>query len=561
MSPFAKRLATAVLAACLSLQAIAAPQSDEFARAVADGEKAMAQGRSQDAIPFFEKAVQLDPRSAKAHVGLANALMGSVATGIVTDADIQTLQRAQKEEQIALELAPNSAEALAGLGELQFRIGLGTGSVVFKQSTGLAEAKQTLVRALAADPNNYHANYQLARIESTEVFWIVMQGRYSAGLKPGVKQDLPPAVKEALRRQCAPLFQKAIEHADKAISARENAYDAMSQLSSLYFMRSVIDESAEETQADLKLQQDWQTKSQIAHARFQRASSEPAEQAVELHNFQEAMAEGRRAVAAYHYESAVRAFEKAVQFDDKSADAHVELANALIRTSSGDNSIYLFDPERLQRAIQEDRKALDLAPNNAEAMAGMAAATYAINSHSYFNSKVDPFAEARDWARKALAADPKNYHANYLMAEFAARQAGVATFEVESEAYKNKTVRDNKVPPELMEPVRQKYGALVDEGFACINAALAVQPGSYMAMYQLSALYGVRSEFGGDSSKADRQLSLEWQSKAVRLAAKDDPDAQFLLTMQSVGSIVGAIGRLPPPPPPRPARPTEPPKQ
>ena len=536
-----------VFSVCLSLPAFAAPQSDDFARAMDDGEKAIAHFHYQEAISFFEKAVQLDQRSANAHIGLANALMLNVLGGPVTDADIEALLRAKKEEQIALAFAPNSAEALAGLGELQFRIGLGKGAVVFKRSTGLAEAKDTLARALAADTNNYHANYQLARIAGAELLWINLQVRAAAGLKPGVKQDLPPAAAAMWRRQTEPILRKGIEHAKAAVAAKTNAYDAMHELSGLYLVRSLIEENSMEKETDLKLQEEWQAKSQLAYARYQRALTDTSQPGVELHSFQDAMVTGRKAAAVYRYESAVHAFEKAVQFNDKSADAHIELANALIRSAAGDGSTYPFDPDRLQRAAQEDRKALDLAHDNADAMAGIATATYLLNRAPHGSSKADAYAEARAWTKKALATDQTNFRANYLMTTLAEQEAGSALFDAQSEAYKKSP--DHKVPPDVLEALRRSYAEVVDEGLRYGQAALTARPGSYLAIYKLSSLYSIRNQFIGNASKADSELSAKLFQQALQLVPKDDPEGEKLRQSSVMRIFAGIPGSIPPAPP------------
>ncbi|MBV9033532.1 MAG: hypothetical protein JO182_03475 [Acidobacteriaceae bacterium] len=85
--------------------------SDDFTRAMRKGEKALSQANYSEAIASCQKAIQLNGRSADAHICLANAFMGSTPPGMP---DIEVLQQARKEEQTALELAPNNAEALAG---------------------------------------------------------------------------------------------------------------------------------------------------------------------------------------------------------------------------------------------------------------------------------------------------------------------------------------------------------------------------------------------------------------------------------------------------------------
>ncbi|MGA7411854.1 MAG: hypothetical protein WBW33_15350 [Bryobacteraceae bacterium] len=544
------RVILALLTLGLALPASSRQETGDPARAMDRGEKALASNRLQDAITQFEKAVDFDGHSAKAHIGLANALMMSVTGGMVTDMQLATLEPAKREEQLALEIAPNDAEALAGMGELQYRLGFRAGLLSFQKSAGLTDAKNTLGRALATDPNNYHANYQLVRIATSELFWLVTEARAALGLKPGVKQDLSPAAANELRQKCTPVLQAAVAHANAAIAARANAYEAMHELAGLYLIRSLIDESGEEKQADLKMQQDWQTKSQLAYARFQRALAEP-QPFVEPHDFQEALTEGRNSAAIYQYESAIRAFDRAVQFNGKSAEAHVELANALIRSASGDSSTYSVDPERLHRAVEEDLKALDLAHDNAEAMAGIAAATYSLKKAAGGKSEGDVYTEARDWVKKALAADANNFRANYLMAVMASQQAGTALFNAQSEAYK-KGIRDGSLPPDVSESLRQNYGPLVEEGLRCAQAALKARPGSYLTLHELSNLYNLRSQWSGNSSKADRERSLELAHEAAQRVPKDDPEGELLRTLARLPAMLP-----PPPPPPAPG----PPKQ
>ncbi|MBV9226789.1 MAG: hypothetical protein JOY85_22360 [Acidobacteriaceae bacterium] len=501
------------------------------------GEKALSQANYSEAIASCQKAIQLNGRSADAHICLANALMGSTLPGMP---DIEVLQQARKEEQIALELAPNNAEALAGLGELEYRLGFGPGPTMFKRSAGLKTAKDLLARALASDPNNYHAHNELARIAGGEVSVTIMQAFYAAGFKPGEKNQFSPAAKERLRQQCGSVLEEGIEHAQKAISIRANAYQAMHELGGLFFFRSIIDEKESDTRADLKAQEEWNTKSQRAYAKSQRetAASDSPQPAVEPRNLQEAMAEGRKAFAAFRYENAVHAFERAVQFNEQSADAHVQLANALLWTSAGENSIYPFDDERLQRAVKEDHRTLELTPGNAEAMAGLAKAAYSFAMRSQGSEQAARFAEAKDWARKALIADPNNFHANYLMAHLAYQEFGRASFDAASEAYK-KGFHDFRLPPQYREPLQQRYSGLVEEGLRCAQKALAIQPGSYLAMYELSNLYSARNELSANPSKTDAELAKQWGDKARQLVRKDDPDGEIL-----------RISPAPPPPPP-----------
>jgi tetratricopeptide (TPR) repeat protein len=88
--------------------------------------------------------------------------------------------------------------------------------------------------------------------------------------------------------------------------------------------------------------------------------------------------EGKKALSQGNYSEAIASCQKAVQLNGRSAEAHTCLANALLWTSAGENSTYPFDDERLQRAMREDYRALELESHNAEAMAGLAKAAYSL---------------------------------------------------------------------------------------------------------------------------------------------------------------------------------------
>jgi hypothetical protein len=237
MGPFGTRGKIVFVCFCLALGMKAGPLSDSFTRAMQESKKALSQANYSEAVASCQKAVQLNGQSAEAHISLANALMQSTLPGMP---DMEVLQRARKEEQVALELAPNNAAALAGLGELEYRLGFGPGSPMFKRSAGLKTAEDLLARALASDPNNYHAHYELARIASGEVSTTIMQAFVAAGFKPGEKNQFSAAAKERLRQQYGGVLREGIEHARKAISIQANAYQAMHELGGLFFFRSLL---------------------------------------------------------------------------------------------------------------------------------------------------------------------------------------------------------------------------------------------------------------------------------------------------------------------------------
>ncbi len=100
-------------------------------------------------VPAFEEAVALDPRSAAAHAGLADAVHLLVLFGAVPPRD--AYPRAEAEARKALELDPRLADTHATLGTILFRY----------HRDGPAAEKE-FERALAINPNSATAHHDYA---------------------------------------------------------------------------------------------------------------------------------------------------------------------------------------------------------------------------------------------------------------------------------------------------------------------------------------------------------------------------------------------------------------
>jgi tetratricopeptide (TPR) repeat protein len=142
-----------------------AQKTDYFTQAMTAGERTFAQYNYNDALAAFRKATILKPNSSEAQVELANTLILIARTG---QQNSTTLQEAKQAEQKVLEMVPNNAEALAGLGEIEYLSGLHPGNL-FGKSAKLESAVRLLNNALAIDATNYHALYALTRIEARQI--------------------------------------------------------------------------------------------------------------------------------------------------------------------------------------------------------------------------------------------------------------------------------------------------------------------------------------------------------------------------------------------------------
>ena len=100
-------------------------------------------------VPAFEQAVRLDPRSARAHAGLADAVHLSVLFGILPPR--AAYPRAEAEARKALELDPALAETRSTLGSIHFR---------YHRDGPAAEAE--FRRALALNPQSATVHHDYA---------------------------------------------------------------------------------------------------------------------------------------------------------------------------------------------------------------------------------------------------------------------------------------------------------------------------------------------------------------------------------------------------------------
>jgi TolB-like protein/Tfp pilus assembly protein PilF len=112
------------------------------------------QKTAQEALRAFERALEIDPRSTDARVGIARVLVGRVTNATSSrsyreDAVQQDMARVERLLSEAIESDPNQPMAYAVLGLLR------------RTQTRLSESRIALEKALTLDPNFEWANMQL----------------------------------------------------------------------------------------------------------------------------------------------------------------------------------------------------------------------------------------------------------------------------------------------------------------------------------------------------------------------------------------------------------------
>ena len=87
---------------------------------IEQGNAALAQNRLREVAAAFQKAVDLDPSSAKAHEQLGVALSREILSGnIRPSADSDVVERAESHLRRAIELTPYASATLLALSELE----------------------------------------------------------------------------------------------------------------------------------------------------------------------------------------------------------------------------------------------------------------------------------------------------------------------------------------------------------------------------------------------------------------------------------------------------------
>jgi tetratricopeptide (TPR) repeat protein len=220
-----------------------------------------------------------------------------------------------------------------------------------------------------------------------------------------------------------------------------------------------------------------------------------------------------KGVVAYknlQFESAMEHFKNAIQYDPDLKVAKLYLATAYAQQFVPGAE----DPDNLrnaQLAINEYQDVLKGDPNNSNSLLGIA--------YLYMNMK--KFDEARDYYKKAIAADPNNPEAYYSV--------GVIDWTA---AYKDIGERKARVGLKVDEPLKGKPvceeikaadGPKIEEGLKMLEQAMSRREDYDDAMAYLNLLYRRKAdtECGNpDAAIADAKIADDWVNKAMAARKK-----------------------------------------
>jgi tetratricopeptide (TPR) repeat protein len=234
-----------------------------------------------------------------------------------------------------------------------------------------------------------------------------------------------------------------------------------------------------------------------------------------------------------HYEEAIGHFQKATQLDPT-----LPMAKSYLATALAQNVVPGLDtPDNLktaQQAIDIFQEVLARDPHDINSMKQIAGIDFSIK-------KLD---EAKEWQKKVLAEDSKDPEAAYTVGVIDWMVAHQNTLTALASAGVNDDGEGNaKAPKNVMEPLKEKNGALVDEALQYLNQAVENRPNYDDAMAYLNLIYRRKADvdFGNEAARKDDVAKAEeWRTKAMgmRKANEEKKNAgPGGITMDSSGNL------------------------
>jgi tetratricopeptide (TPR) repeat protein len=223
----------------------AQPQAPDKNPDLALGMQAYKNGKYEEAVQHFERAVAGEPESVQAHRYLANAYAQQYIPGSDEVSNVQLGNAAVREYKRVLELDSKNLDAAKGLAQVFFNM---------KELDQAIEAYRTAIEIDPKDPEPY---YSIAVIDWTLTYQPRMEQRAKLGLR--TEQPLIFAAACGMVRQANwERIADGMEMLKKAIGLRRDYDDAMAYMNLMYRERADVQcNDASARASDLKAADDW----------------------------------------------------------------------------------------------------------------------------------------------------------------------------------------------------------------------------------------------------------------------------------------------------------------
>ena len=223
---------------------------------IREGNAALAQNRLHDATEAFQKAVDINPSSAKGHEGLGVALSREIMAGNVRpSADFDVVDRAESHLRQASDLSPSAPTPLLQLSELEAALAERATDYA-ERSDRYSNAQNLLKRAVSLEPSKADLYLKLANLERDQFGPAIQQAkvRFSKNNGPIPDSDL----RHVLQQQYGSLIDDAISNAQAASQMNGHFARPLLLIARLLRERALIRDTPQEYSADMHSADDWQ---------------------------------------------------------------------------------------------------------------------------------------------------------------------------------------------------------------------------------------------------------------------------------------------------------------
>jgi hypothetical protein len=230
-------------------------EPSDFRGLIRFGEEALARNGLHAAAHAFQRAIDLNPSSARAHEGLGIALFRQLSSGGVRiSADSDVAERAEEHLKQAVSLSPSASRPRIELSELE--------SFLAERSPDSGEradhyrqAREALQQAAALEPGRSEIYLKLANLERDQFGPALDQVRARYAKTNGPIPDA--SLRKSLQDQYLELVNDAITNAQRASEMKVNL-QAASLLSKLFRARALLRDTQDEYVTDMHTAADWE---------------------------------------------------------------------------------------------------------------------------------------------------------------------------------------------------------------------------------------------------------------------------------------------------------------
>ncbi len=213
-----------------------------------------------EAVNHFKQAVEYDPGNQNAELYLATSYMIQWIPGAESPDNKKNYDMARKTFEQVLQRDPKNSLALASMASMAYNSA--SAGTPEQKTAALEEAKKWNERRIEVDPKDAEAYYYLGVIDWAQAFTPLQTERVNEHMKPDDPGPIKnPKVRDELKTKYEKLIDSGIENLKKCLSIDKENEDAMSYLNLLLRKKADLEDSPEESKADIAQAEDWSNKS------------------------------------------------------------------------------------------------------------------------------------------------------------------------------------------------------------------------------------------------------------------------------------------------------------